>query len=211
MSKGKIIVISGASGAGKSTVIHKVTERHTDKDMEFFFSVSVTTRQPREGKETDGVDYYFITEEKFQEMYHAGDLLESNFYAGTDHYGTPATPIFEALDAGKVVVLDIDPNGAFQVRERLPEAVLIFITPPTREELRRRLVDRKDTTPEQIARRLERSKWECQQAHKYDYVVVNDDLNTAVLELESILLESPEAEKLRYEINHDVEILKEAL
>lgn len=209
MSKGKIIVISGPSGAGKSSVIRGVEELLDARGMEYFFSVSVTTRQPREGKETDGVDYYFITEEKFQEMYDAGNLLESNFYAASDHYGTPAVPVLEAYEAGKVVLLDIDPNGAFQVREKLPEAVLIFITPPTREDLVKRLVDRKDTSEAQIARRLERSKWECKQAPKYDYVVVNDKLDTAILELDSVILGDPAAEKLTYENNHDAAILKE--
>lgn len=167
MSKGKLFVISGASGVGKSTVLKRVMAARDD----LRFSVSATTRAPRPG-ESEGVSYYFVSVEEFKKMIDRGEMLEYDFHNET-YYGTPRRQAEEKLADGNVI-LDIDPMGAFQVRQALPDATLIFIMPPDVGELERRLRSRGDTSPEQMRLRLERAKWEIDQREKYDYVVVND-------------------------------------
>lgn len=167
MSKGKLFIVSGASGVGKSTVLHKVMEARDD----LLFSVSATTREPRPG-EVDGVNYYFVSEDTFREMINANEFLEFDKHNDT-YYGTPKKQLEEKLEKGSVI-LDIDPNGAFRVRSQRPDAALIFINPPSWEELFRRLTTRGDTSQEQIALRLDRAKWEMEQSSKYDLIVVND-------------------------------------
>lgn len=179
MSKDQIIVFSGASGVGKSTVLKKVMEVRPD----LRFSVSATTREPRNG-EVDGVSYFFVTRERFQEMIAAGELLEYDEHFG-NLYGTPVNQVSRS---GKVV-LDVEPNGAFNARKANPEAKLIFITPPSMEELERRLRSRGDTTEEQIQKRLERARWEIAQSSKYDHIVVNDVLDRCVQEILDIIAE----------------------
>lgn len=170
MSKGKLYVISGASGVGKSTVLKKVME--VKKDLRF--SVSATTRQPRPG-EVDGVNYYFIDREEFERMIKAGEFLEYDEHNST-LYGTPRGQLEEKLELGDVI-LDVEPNGAFAVRAKRPDATLIFIMPPSREELEHRLRGRGDTSEEQVEQRLARANWEMDQRFKYDYVVVNDQVD----------------------------------
>ena len=182
MSKGKLFVISGASGVGKSTVLSRVMD--TRKDL--IFSVSATTRAPRPG-EVDGVDYYFVSNEKFQEMIDANQFLEYDIHMKTC-YGTPAAQVNEKLERGNVI-LDIEPNGAFNVRRARPDATLIFIMPPSWEALENRLRSRGDTTPEQIEIRLGHAKWEMEQRSWYDHVVVNDDLTVCVKEILDIIAE----------------------
>ena len=175
----KIIVFSGASGVGKSTVLKLVMAARPD----LRFSVSATTRAPREG-EVDGVSYFFVTREEFQGMIDRGELLEYDEHFG-NLYGTPISQVV----SGGNVVLDIEPNGAFNARKANPEAMLIFITPPSMEELERRLRSRGDTPEDQIEDRLERARWEIAQSPQYDHVVVNDELDRCVREILDIIAE----------------------
>lgn len=170
MSKGKLFVISGASGVGKSTVLGKVMAARPDLK----FSVSATTRAPRPG-ETEGVNYYFVTEDTFRKMIESDEFLEYDEHNRT-LYGTPKKQLEEKLQSGSVI-LDVEPNGAFHVRSRCPDATLIFIKPPSQEELKRRLTGRGDTSPEQIEMRLRRAQWEMEQSSKYDYIVTNDQVD----------------------------------
>lgn len=182
MSKGRLFVISGASGVGKSTVLKRVLEERPDVR----FSVSATTRPPREG-EIEGVSYYFVTQEKFRQM-----IAENAFVEYDDHmknfYGTPRDQLEEKLEKGHVI-LDIEPNGAFNVRRQRPDAVLIFIAPPSFEELERRLRSRGDTDEAQIAVRLARAQWEMEQSPKYDYIVINDRVEACADEILRIISE----------------------
>lgn len=206
MSQGRIFIMSGPSGAGKSTVLHRILKNHPD----FFFSVSATTRTPR-CCERDGVDYHFISRERFRTMIEEGQFLEYNHYASGDYYGTPAAPIREVLDRGGVALLDVEPNGAFQVLEKLPEAVMIFLAPPSLAQLRQRLESRGDTPPEKVEARLRQACWELRQAERYTYLILNDQVDICVAQVEAILQGSPAAEACRYEHNMDLPILKEVL
>lgn len=164
---GKLFIISGASGVGKSTVLANVMAARPD----LRFSVSATTRPPRPG-EVDGVNYYFVSKEKFQDMVDHGEFLEYDDHMDS-RYGTPRAQLYEKLQHGDVM-LDIEPNGAFNVRRERPDAVLIFIAPPSLAELEARLRGRGDTDEKQIHKRLKRVAWEMEQSKLYDYVVVND-------------------------------------
>ena len=180
MSKGKLIVISGASGVGKGTVLGKMMEKRDD----LFFSVSATTRDPRPG-EVDGVHYFFISKECFEEMIKNNEFLEYDAHAA-NYYGTLRGQADAKLEKGHVL-LDIEPKGAAQVRNAAPDATLIFIMPPSVEELERRLRGRGDTSDEQIAMRMERAVWEMEQRSWYDYVVVNDDADRCADEILNII------------------------
>ncbi len=182
MSKGKLFVISGASGVGKSTVLSKVMEGRAD----LAFSVSATTRAPRPG-EVDGKSYYFVTKERFQEMIAADEFLEYDAHM-ENYYGTPEKQVDQKLCNGSVI-LDIEPNGALNVRARRPDATLIFIMPPTREELERRLRDRGDTSEDQIQIRMKRANWEMDQSVWYDYVVINDQVEACANKILNIIAE----------------------
>jgi len=182
LSKGKLIVISGASGVGKGTVLGHVMKKREDLS----FSVSATTRAPRPG-EVDGVHYYFITKERFEEMILGGEFLEYDNHAA-NYYGTPRAQAEEKMEHGSVL-LDIEPNGAKLVRQAMPEAVLIFIMPPSMEELERRLRGRGDTSEEQIKLRMERAVWEMEQRHWYDHVVTNDVAERCADEILKIIAE----------------------
>lgn len=182
MKKGKLIVISGASGVGKGTVLGIMMEKRKDLS----FSVSATTRPPRPG-EIDGVHYYFITREKFEAMIAAGEFLEYDAHAA-NYYGTPRAQAEEKQSHGPVL-LDIEPKGAKQVKEKAPGAVLIFIMPPSVQELERRLRGRGDTSEEQIQMRMERATWEMEQRVWYDHVVVNDDPERCAQEILKIIAE----------------------
>ena len=180
MSKGKLVVISGASGVGKGTVLGIMMKKREDLK----FSVSATTRAPRPS-ETHGVHYYFVTKEQFEEMIASGQMLEYSAHAA-NYYGTPRAQAEEKMATGSVL-LDIEPNGAGQVKKAAPDAVLIFIMPPSMEELERRLRGRGDTPEDQIAMRLERAAWEMEQRHWYDHVVVNDDAERCADEILKII------------------------
>ena len=180
MSKGRLFVISGASGVGKSTVLKRVL----DSKENITFSVSATTRAPREG-EQDGVNYYFVSHETFRQMIENGEFVEYDDHM-KNYYGTPRRQLDEKLEKGDVI-LDIEPVGAFNVRAQCPEAVLIFIAPPSYEELERRLRSRGDTPEDQIQVRLERARWEMEQSQKYDYIVINDRVETCADEILNII------------------------
>ena len=182
MSKGKLVVISGASGVGKGTVLGIMMKKRKDLS----FSVSATTRPPRPG-EVDGVHYYFVTREKFEDMIARGEFLEYDAHAA-NYYGTPRAQAEEKMAHGPVL-LDIEPAGAKQVRESDPEAVLIFIMPPSMEELEHRLRGRGDTPEDQIQMRMERAVWEMEQRVWYDHVVVNDIPERCAEEILNIIAE----------------------
>lgn len=182
MSKGKLFVISGASGVGKSTVLKQVM---ADRD-DLRFSVSATTRSPRPG-EVEGESYYFVTKERFEEMIAADAFVEYDAHMD-NYYGTPSDQLEEKMQNGSVI-LDIEPNGAFNVRAKRPDATLIFIAPPSLEELEQRLRGRGDTSDEQIQLRLGRAQWEMEQSKHYDYVVVNDQVETCANTILEIIAE----------------------
>lgn len=177
---GKLIVISGASGVGKGTVVKAMMARRQD----LFFSVSATTRPPRPG-EVDGKDYYFVTRETFEAMIARGEMLEYDEHA-KNYYGTPKAQVEEKQKKGHVL-LDIEPNGAKNVKNNYPEAVLVFIMPPSVEELERRLRGRNDTPEDQITIRMERAKWEMDQRAWYDHVVVNDNAERCAQEILALI------------------------
>ena len=185
--KGMLLVISGPSGAGKGTLYNRVLKA----DDSITFSVSYTTRGPRPG-EADGKDYCFVTEEKFREMLDRDGFLEHANVHG-HLYGTPRQPVLDALEAGRSVMLDIDPQGALQVMDKMPECVSVFILPPSFSELRRRLEGRGTETREEIERRLNNARGEVALMNKYQYLVVNDDLEVAYQTLQGIV----DAEKQR--------------
>lgn len=180
-TRGRLIVLSGPSGVGKSTVIAELLSQRSD----IFFSVSFTTRSPRVG-EADGVNYNFVSRREFQRMIDAGELLEYAEFVG-NYYGTSLKVIEEHLAAGIDVLLDIEVQGAANVRRRCPEAVLIFIIPPSFEELSRRLHGRATDGEDVINGRLARAREECREIPKYDYLVVNDTVSGAAAEIMAIL------------------------
>jgi len=186
--KGKLIVISGPSGAGKSTVVNRAIEGRKD----VCFSTSVTTRSPRPG-EVDGREYFFVDFERFREMVEKDELLEHAEYVA-NRYGTPRFYVEQRLNEGMNVLLDIEVQGARQVRKKMPEAILIFIAPPSLEELERRLRGRATDTEQAIEGRLIRARQEFQEADFYDYLIVNDDVEKAAAKLTAII----EAEHCRF-------------
>ena len=179
--RGNLFVISGPSGAGKGTVCEAFMKKHP----EAYLSISATTRKPREG-EIDGKSYFFISEEEFKNKISKGEFLEHAVYCG-NYYGTPKDKAMEQLDAGRDVILEIESDGAMQVRAHFPEGVFIFVCPPGMEELRRRLTDRGTESPEVVEQRLEKAKIEFRRAEKYNYMLLNDDVDKAVERLEAII------------------------
>ena len=179
--KGQLIVLSGPSGVGKSTVIAELFGQRKN----IYFSVSYTTRQPRVG-EQDGVNYNFVDRAEFERMIAAGELLEYAEYVN-NYYGTSLKAIQDKLDAGIDVLLDIEVQGAAKVRSRCPEALFIFIIPPSFEELSRRLHRRNTDSEDVIAGRLEKARVEFKEIPNYDDLVINDKVSDAVAEIEAIL------------------------
>lgn len=179
--KGRVFIVSGPSGCGKSTVLGEVFRHYKN----YHFSVSATTRAPRPG-ERDGVEYFFITEARFDEMVEKGEFLEHARYAKCS-YGTPRSPVEEKLAEGVDVFMDIEVQGARQVKAAMPEAVSIFIAPPSLEELERRLRGRATDSEEKIRLRLETAKIELREAPHYDHLVVNDDYLKAAAEILEII------------------------
>ena len=187
MHKGSLIVVSGFSGAGKGTIMKKLVSETED----FALSISMTTRAPREG-EQHGKEYYFVTKEVFEETIANDGLVEYACYCG-NYYGTPKSYVDEMLSAGKNVLLEIEMQGAMKIKERFPEAVLLFIMPPSAKVLYERLVGRGTETKEVIDKRMARAVEESQGIEQYDYIVVNDDLDTCVEEVKAIVAASANA------------------
>lgn len=181
MNKGLLIVVSGPSGAGKGTICTEFMKSHTDCAL----SVSATTRAPREG-EVDGVNYFFLTHDEFRKRIDADGFLEHAVFC-ENYYGTPKAEVMQMLESGKNVILEIEVQGALQVRSHYPEAVFVFVLPPSIEELEARLRGRGTETDEVIAKRLERAKAEFQYIPKYNYILINDTVENAVNRLESII------------------------
>ena len=201
--RGLLIVLSGPSGVGKGTVRAAIFAKGEQK---FVYSISATTRLPRTG-ETDGVDYFFKTREEFEQMIQNKQLLEYAEYVG-NYYGTPLEYVENTLAKGKDVFLEIDVQGAIQVRELMPEGVFIFLTPPDLNELESRIVNRGTDSDEVIAKRMKTAREELELMKYYDYSVVNDTVNNAVQKIEAII----QTEHLRIVRNLDtIEELEEIL
>lgn len=179
--QGVLIIVSAPSGCGKSTVVHALMEKR--KDLRF--SVSATTRKPRDG-EVDGVDYYFVSREEFDRMIEENAFLEHAEYVG-NCYGTPRDAVERQLKEGYDVYLDIDVQGALQVKKLRPETLMVFLMPPSMEELKQRLIKRGKNTPEEIRDRLAAAERECACRGEFDYVVVNDVVERAVDEISDLI------------------------
>lgn len=176
-NRGLLLVISGPSGVGKTTITHEVERR-----LGGVFSVSVTTR-PKTSADIEGRDYYFVSEEEFARLRDGGHLMEWAQVFGRHSYGTPREPVMKDLAAGRLVILEIDVQGALQIKSQIPEAFMIFVLPPSDEELLRRLRARARDSDEAIQRRFREAKREIETARssgKYDHFIVNDDLRTAI-------------------------------
>lgn len=181
--QGVFIVISGPSGTGKGTICKELLKQCDN----LWLSISMTTRQPREG-EQHGVHYYFVSKEEFEKNIEENKLLEYAIVHSNNYYGTPKEPINEYLNNGIDVILEIDINGAMQIKEKCKEAIFIFILPPNLEELKNRLINRNTENSEHLLERFKRSYQEINYISKYNYVVVNDDLNKAVEKVRSIII-----------------------
>lgn len=179
--KGSLFIITGPSGAGKGSVLSRVLPSLEN----VFLSVSATTRKPRPGEE-DGVNYYFISRECFDEMVERGELLEHAEYVG-NCYGTPEGPVNRRLEDGQDVILEIEVQGALIVKEKRPDAVLVFIVPPSFDILERRLRNRGTEAEEVVEKRLQKARAECAHMDDYDFIVVNDLLDDAVRDLSAII------------------------
>lgn len=200
--RGLLIVISGPSGAGKGTICKRFMEKNEDVVL----SVSATTRSPRKG-EVDGVNYHFMTKEQFKDKIESDDFLE---YAEVydNFYGTPKSNVNELLESGKDVILEIDIQGALKVKENAEEGVFVFILPPSMEELKQRIIKRGSETEESLMKRFKSAYKEINFVSKYNYAVVNDEVETAVEKLESIIT----AEKCRVDrIKHSILDSKEGI
>jgi len=178
--QGLLVVVSGPSGAGKGTVVKQLVQ-----DSNYALSVSVTTRQPRKGEE-NGREYFFITQDEYQTLLAEDNLLEGAEYVG-NFYGTPRKYVIEQIAAGKVVILEIEAIGALQVKEKFPDAVLIFLIPPSLSQLESRLIGRKTDDATIIQRRLKRAMEELELVNNYDYLVVNDTVLLAVERINTIV------------------------
>lgn len=196
---GKLFVISGPSGVGKGTLVNKILQ----KDKDLFLSVSATTRNKRDG-EKDGINYFFKTKDEFKNMTENNEFLEWATFC-ENSYGTPKRPVCDKLEEGKDVILEIEIQGAMQVKKNMPSCVLVFIAPPSKEELISRLKGRGTETDEVIKLRVETATKELKVAKEYDYIIVNDDIEKATDDILSVI----KAEKCKKErIIEDLEVLK---
>lgn len=184
--EGLLIIVSGPSGSGKGTIVKKLKQRDN-----FALSISMTTRDPRPG-EKHGIDYFFCNRDEFIKVRDQGGFLEHAQFCG-NLYGTPKFYVDEQIKKKKFVVLEIDVNGALQVKDKVNDCILVFIIPPSIDELKKRLIDRNTETPQKIMDRLDRAKDEVKLIYNYDYIVVNDDVEMAIKKIEKIV----EAESLR--------------
>ena len=195
MKKGQLIVISGFAGTGKGTLVKLLTSRY---EKDYILSVSATTRQPRAG-EREGIEYFFKTVDEFEEMIRNDELLEYAKFVD-NYYGTPASFVKEWREAGRNVILEIEIQGALKIKEKYEDTVLIFVVPPSAEELKARLIKRGTETEEVIDKRLKRAGEESEGIEKYDYVLVNDDLEECVEELHQVICASAHSTKNRGEL-----------
>lgn len=196
MAKGFLMVLSGPSGSGKGTVSQALLNKRDD----IVFSVSATTREPRVN-EVNGENYFFFTEEEFKEMEKKNGFLESA-YVHSNYYGTPKDFVLEEIEKGEIVLLEIDVQGALQIKKNYKEAVFIFLLPPTMDELRSRIIKRGTESDEDIKKRFENAFKELDFVGEYDYFVVNDMVNNAVKSIENII----HAEKLRVKRHKDIKM-----
>ena len=180
-TKGILIVVSGFAGAGKGTLVNELLKQYDN----YALSISATTRKPR-GQEVDGKEYFFKTTEEFEKMIAQGDLIEYANYVG-NYYGTPKTYVEEQLNAGKDVILEIEIQGTLKVKEKFPETLLLFVTPPSAAILKDRLVGRGTETMDVVEMRMRRAAEEAEGLASYDYIVVNDDLQTCVTQMHNII------------------------
>ena len=181
-NRGILLVLSGFSGSGKGTVVKEVMKKYSDT---YALSISATSRQPRPG-ERDGIEYFFKTREEFEEMIAKDELVEYAQYV-SNYYGTPKAYVEEQLAAGKDVILEIEIQGALKIKEKFPETLLLFMTPPSADELKERLVGRGTETMDVVESRLARAVEEAQGIEEYDYLIVNDDLEKCVEQFHSIV------------------------
>jgi len=179
--RGSLIVFTGPSGVGKGTVLSEFKKL----EMPYYLSVSAATRAPRPG-EVDGVNYFFMSVDDFEQMIREDRLLEYAQYVG-NYYGTPSEPVYRNLENGIDVILEIETKGAMQIREKCPEAILVFVAPPSMEELRSRLTGRGTERPETIEKRMNEAKRELANADQFDYIIVNETASEAAQELKSII------------------------
>lgn len=180
--RGILIVVSGFSGAGKGTIMKRLLEKY---DSRYALSVSATTRGPREG-ELDGREYFFRSEDEFEKMIAEDELIEYARYVN-NYYGTPREYVEKQLEQGKDVILEIEIQGALKVKEKFPDTLLLFVTPPSASELRSRLEGRGTETSDVICRRMQRAAEEAEYMDQYDYLIVNDDLDVCVEEMHHII------------------------
>ncbi len=199
IKKGVLFVVSAPSGCGKGTILERVLKDRP----EIFYSVSATTRKPRTG-EIDGVNYYFYSTEEFEKLVCENGVLEYAQFCG-NYYGTPRKQVLQKLDEGCDVILEIETKGAMQIKKSYPEAVLIFILPPSVGELRRRLEKRATEDAEVIEKRVSEASKEIEMSRNYDFVIVNDDLEKAINDFEAVMLAS------RFMIKNSSETINEVL
>lgn len=201
MNKGRLIVFSAPSGCGKGTMLEEIL-----KDERFAVSVSATTRAPREG-EKDGVNYHFLTREDFEQRIADGKFIEHAEYC-QNLYGTLSSEVDGRLEQGLNVILEIEPQGAMKIREKRPDAMFIFVVPPSVGELRRRLKKRGTESDEVIEERVSKAAWEISQAEKYDYIIVNDALEDAISDFFAVI----RGEQLKTQFSGNIieEVLKNA-
>ena len=206
--KGDLIIISGPSGCGKGTICSELIKNSDN----IIISTSATTRKPRTG-EVDGVDYFFITKEEFEEKIKNNEFLEFAKVHHDNYYGTLKEKVLSNIDKGIDVILEIDIEGALQINNTMPEGIFIFIMPPSMKELKRRLIKRNTETKEQIVDRFKKAYQEINEVSKYNYVVINDEITTAVNKIKSII----QAEKCRvdriedFDLNTKEELIHELL
>ena len=196
-NRGILIVVSGFAGSGKGTLMKEIMEQYDN----YALSISATTRKPR-GTEKDGVEYFFKTTEEFEKMIAQGELIEYANYVG-NYYGTPRNYVEEQLAAGKDVILEIEIQGALKVKKQFPETLLLFVTPPNAEVLRERLIGRGTETEEVIAKRMKRAAEEAEGVSSYDYLLINDDLQTCVSQMHNII------QSEHYRTNRNVEFISQ--
>lgn len=203
LPKGVVLVLSGPSGSGKGTILSKLKEENRD----ITFSISATTRVPRMG-EIEGVHYFFKTTKDFENLIKQGELLEWVTYCD-NYYGTPRGFVLEHINEGKDIIIEVEVEGALNIKKNYPECVLVFVMPPTYEELIKRISKRGTETEISLSKRMDIALKEIKESEQYDYVIINDDIDDALINLDSIL----QAEKLKINRNKDFmnSILKEGM